>query len=283
MAASSSLDWKSRADKLLQRWESLQEKGRGDVVLLKVSTTLQSLNDIISKDIQNCDNSSCLHLYSQAILDITFFEENQLVDEEFPGDDSLQKVRELIQMLLEPENLLEECKLHKQDMVLDVDVQECLRWRRGALLYMYCHTVGERESWLLRDQRTFHQCLEDGVYYLLKMLHTRNPIHLNDGVSVQDVNTATLLAKGIFSDIHVLALMYCGEMCSWAVMYCTEVVQTSEIGPNSETRNKILNFREVGENVLETYVGVCEGPLSGQGWNTDNAKKILQYLKKDRI
>ncbi|XP_063817572.1 RAB7A-interacting MON1-CCZ1 complex subunit 1 isoform X2 [Pseudophryne corroboree] len=254
-----------------------------DAVLLKASDTLHRLHDICSKDLQNCEKSSCLSLYTQAILDITFYEENQLVDEEFPGDDSLQKVRELIQMLLEPEHLVEESKFLKQHIVLDVDVQECLRWRRGALLYMYCHTVGEREGWVLRDQRTFHQCLEDGVHNLMKMLHTRNPVQLNDEVSFQDINTAALLAKGIFSDIHVLALMYCGEMCFWALTYCMEVVQTSDAGPNSETCNKILNFKEVGEHVLETYVDACEGPLRGQGWNTDNAKKILQSLRKDRM
>ncbi|XP_072272750.1 RAB7A-interacting MON1-CCZ1 complex subunit 1 isoform X2 [Pyxicephalus adspersus] len=166
-------------------------------------------------------------------------------------------------------------RLYSQRFLLDLDVKECLHWRRGALLYMYCHTVGERENWNLSDQRIFHQCLRDGVYYLLKMLKTRSPIQLNDEVSFQDLNTATLLAKGIFSDVHVLALMYCGEMCFWALSYCSDVPP----GSDSETHSKILNFKEVGEKVLDTYVSVCEGPLSGQGWSTDNAKKILEFLK----
>ncbi|XP_072272749.1 RAB7A-interacting MON1-CCZ1 complex subunit 1 isoform X1 [Pyxicephalus adspersus] len=275
MAASSSQQWNDRAEKLHRRLERLREADNDDPLLLKASVTLQSLKDACSKETQNCNGLPCLRLYSQAILDITCYEENRLVDEEFANGDSLQKVRELIQIITEPESLAEENNASKQRFLLDLDVKECLHWRRGALLYMYCHTVGERENWNLSDQRIFHQCLRDGVYYLLKMLKTRSPIQLNDEVSFQDLNTATLLAKGIFSDVHVLALMYCGEMCFWALSYCSDVPP----GSDSETHSKILNFKEVGEKVLDTYVSVCEGPLSGQGWSTDNAKKILEFLK----
>ncbi|KAG8598987.1 hypothetical protein GDO81_002824 [Engystomops pustulosus] len=153
MAASGRLEWRDRAGRLRQRWERLQDGGgRGDAILLKASAALQSLDDVCAEE---DDCSPCLRLYSQAVLDITYYEENLLVDEEFPGDDSLQKVRELLEMLSEPERLSGESQ--RQDLVLDVEVQECLHWRRGALLYMYCHTVGERERWMLLDPRTFHQ------------------------------------------------------------------------------------------------------------------------------
>ncbi|XP_018423960.1 PREDICTED: UPF0600 protein C5orf51 homolog [Nanorana parkeri] len=275
MAASGIPQWNDRAETLHRRLEGLREADRDDPLLLKASATLQSLKDTCSKDTQNCNRLPCLRLYSQAILDITYYEENRLVDEEFANDDSLQKVRELIQIITEPETLFEESNASKQHFHLDMDVEECLHWRRGALLYMYCHTIGERENWNLSDQRTFHQCLKDGVYYLLKMLKTRSPIQLNNEVSFQDINTATLLAKGIFSDVHVLALMYCGEMCFWALSYCSDIPP----GSDSETHNKILNFKEVGEKVLDTYVSVCEGPLNGHGWSTENAKKILEFLR----
>ncbi|KAM9331333.1 RAB7A-interacting MON1-CCZ1 complex subunit 1 [Gastrophryne carolinensis] len=275
MAASCSLQWSDRAERLQRRLEALQGASGDDPLLLKASAALQSLKDEYLKDAQTCDKSACLRLYSQAVLDITYYEENQLVDEEFANGDSLQKVQELIEMISAPECLAEEANSCTQPLVLDVDIQECLHWRRGALFYMYCHTVGERESWNLQDQRTFHRCLKDGVYYLLKMLKTRTPVQLNKEASFKDINTATLLEKGIFSDVHVLALMYCGEMCFWALRYCPDVLA----GSDSETHSIILNFKEVGEKVLNTYVSVCEGPLSGQGWNTDNAKKIMDYLK----
>ncbi|KAM3940194.1 RAB7A-interacting MON1-CCZ1 complex subunit 1 [Leptodactylus fuscus] len=272
MASSCSSEWRVRAGRLRERWERLQEgRGGGDAALLKAFTALQRLEAACA---ESADHPSCLGLYSQALLDITYFEENCLVDEEFPGDDSLQKVRELIEMLSEPESLAGGD--HQQNVVLDVEVEECLQWRRGALLYMYCHTVGERERWQLRDPGAFHQCLQDGVQYLLKMLHTRNPVQLDDKVSFQDVNTAALLEKGIFSDVHMLALMYCGEMCYWALRYCRDAEP-----PSPHTGDP--HFKDIGEKVLDTYVGACEGPLRGQGWSTQNAKKILQYLKDEAV
>lgn len=32
--------------------------------------------------------------------------------------------------------------------VLGIELLECLYWRRGALLYMFCHTVKGRQEWL---------------------------------------------------------------------------------------------------------------------------------------
>ncbi|KAG9488454.1 hypothetical protein GDO78_007974 [Eleutherodactylus coqui] len=229
MAASCGPDWRRRAGRLRRRWEKLREGGSGDALLLKALAALRRLDE----EVRGADGAACLALYSQAILDVTYFEENQLVDEEFPGDDSLQKVQELLQMLSEPESL-----------------------------------VGDSQQ----------ECLHDGVQYLLKMLRTRSPVQLDDTVTFQDVNTAALLEKGVFSDIHVLALMYCGEMCYWARRYCGE-----QASPHSEEPPQALHFKDIGEKVLDTYVLVCEGPLHGQGWSTDNAKEILQYLKEGTV
>ncbi|KAM4050534.1 RAB7A-interacting MON1-CCZ1 complex subunit 1 [Anomaloglossus baeobatrachus] len=280
-----------RAGRLRRRLEGLQHGGGDDAALLKALTALQRLSERCeeagpkqeagpsAEEVgpeqeawPSAEEAECLALYTQALLDVTYCEESRLVEAEFPGDDSLQTVRDL-------ERLLSELEHPQQNVVLDPEVQECLHWRRGALLYMYCHTVGERESWALQHPETFHQCLEDGVHYLLKLLHTRSPVQLDDKVICQDVNTAALLEKGIFSDVHVLALMYCGEMCYWAQRYCREAAQTSQRREDPETSSKGFHFREIGQKVLDTYVAVCEGPLRGQGWSTDNAKKILQYLK----
>lgn len=43
------------------------------------------------------------------MLDITYFEENQLVDEDFPEESALPKLKELISVLSEPEDLVREC------------------------------------------------------------------------------------------------------------------------------------------------------------------------------
>lgn len=48
------------------------------------------------------------------MLDITYFEENQLVDEDFPEESSSQKVKELICILSEPEDLMKECNINEE-------------------------------------------------------------------------------------------------------------------------------------------------------------------------
>ncbi|OCU02567.1 UPF0600 protein C5orf51 homolog [Xenopus laevis] len=280
MAAPGSPDWKQKVERLQQKWQELAAGGREDSVLSKASATLQSLSTHCSEEKDILDIASFFHLYTKAILDITFFEENQLVDRDFQGDDSLSKVRELIQILSEPEHLVKEFRQNQKAPVADLDVElsECLHWRRGALLYMYCHTVGEHEGWCLQNKGTFLQCLKDGTSYLLKMLTIRSPVHLNEEVLFQDLNTATLLSKGIFSDIHVLALMYCGEMCYWALNYCRHEEQVSH--GHSDRSSTTLDFQEVGEGALDKYVSVCEGPLHGQGWNTEKAKTMQEFFKK---
>lgn len=49
--------------------------------------------------------SICLFFIIQVILDITFYEENKLVDQEFPEDCSPFKIQQLLQDLTEPEVL----------------------------------------------------------------------------------------------------------------------------------------------------------------------------------
>lgn len=78
---------------------------------------------------------------------------------------------------------------------------------------------------------------------------------------------------GIFSDTHLLTMMYIGEMCFWAVKYEDCNVDSME---RKEDR---LQFRDIGTQILHKYVSACEGPLHGQGWNTENAKEILSILQ----
>lgn len=78
---------------------------------------------------------------------------------------------------------------------------------------------------------------------------------------------------GIFSDTHLLTMMYIGEMCFWAVKYEDCSVDSTE---RKEDR---LHFRDIGTQILHKYVLVCDGPLQGQGWNTENAKEILSILQ----
>lgn len=72
-------------------------------------------------------------------------------------------------------------------------------------------------------------------------------------------------------------MMYIGEMCFWAVKYEDCSADTME---RKEDR---LQFRDIGTQILNKYVLACEGPLQGQGWNTENAKEILSILQWTKL
>ena len=57
---------------------------------------------------------------------MTYFEENKLVDEDFP-EDSSQKVKELINFLSEPEILVKENNMHPK-----VSLYNCELWWNAA-------------------------------------------------------------------------------------------------------------------------------------------------------
>ena len=67
---------------------------------------------------------------------------------------------------------------------------ECIPWRWGALLYIYCHSLTKRREWLTRKSNLLKKYLVDGISYLLQMLNFRCPIQLHKGVSFQDLDTA---------------------------------------------------------------------------------------------
>ncbi|XP_064358926.1 RAB7A-interacting MON1-CCZ1 complex subunit 1-like isoform X4 [Dromaius novaehollandiae] len=217
-----------------RRLAALRAAGGDDTFLVKGSATLEKLKDLCKEEKEKTYCSKLLQLYTQAVLDITYFEENQLVDEDFPEDYSLPKVKELICVLSEPEDLVKECNINEE-------------------------------------------CLNDGIHYLMKMLSFRCPLQLDEDVSFQDKDT------GMFSDTHLLAMMYSGEMCYWGLKHCGEGKQKSLEMTNpvsSRSQGASLDFRDVGKNVLTKYVAVCEGPLKGQGWNTTSAKQMLCHLRK---
>ncbi|XP_036919131.1 UPF0600 protein C5orf51 homolog [Sturnira hondurensis] len=258
--------------------------GEDDHFLIRASAALEKLK-LLCED-KDCSNpSNLLELYTQAILDMTYFEENKLVDEDFP-EDSSQKVKELITFLSEPEILVKENNTNpKHCPLLGDELRECLSWRRGALLYMYCHSLTKRREWLTRKSGLLKEYLVDGISYLLQMLNYRCPTQLNEEVSFQDLDTAKLLSEGVFSDIHLLAMMYSGEMCYWGLKHCEDpqpggqAVGTGVSGASHTTHKEPLDFREVGEKILKKYVSVCEGPLKEQEWNTTNAKQILNFFQ----
>ncbi|KAF2984623.1 hypothetical protein EK904_012544 [Melospiza melodia maxima] len=213
---------------------------------------------------QTAFRENACRMWETAVLDITYFEENQLVDEDFPEESALPKLKELISVLSEPEDLVRECSIKEPLNILGAELLECLYWRKGALLYMYCHTAKERSEWVQENIATFKKCLHDGVQYLMKMLSFRCPLQLDEDISLQDKDTARLLSEGIFSDTHLLAMMYSGEMCYWGLKHCGEGEQeslesidpVSNSDPGSRSQSISLDFQETGRNMLTKYVAI---------------------------
>ncbi len=51
------------------------------------------------------------------------------------------------------------CVSDQVQSVLGLELLECLYWRRGALLYMYCHTLHQRKQWIKKNKATFLKVL----------------------------------------------------------------------------------------------------------------------------
>lgn len=49
--------------------------------------------------------------------------------------------------------------------ILGAELLECLYWRKGALLYMYCHTAKERSEWLRENIAIFKKVKEIEKFY----------------------------------------------------------------------------------------------------------------------
>lgn len=206
------------------------------------------------------------------MLDFTFIHETLLVDSAFPADsadttiaaiqENLDRIFHVAKATFPDETAVE---------MLGEEVTECVHWRKGGLLYMFSHTV-ESEGRQV-DPSYYKQCLEDGVLELDKMLTTRKPIKVPSDVGADD--TLQLFGKGVYSDVHLLAMMYAAEMCYWYQQAMDKGCFTS--GPVSEGRS--FKARQKGLCYLENYLSTVRGPLKGQGWSTSRAEEIMQYLR----
>ncbi|XP_041475216.1 UPF0600 protein C5orf51 homolog [Lytechinus variegatus] len=173
-------------------------------------------------DLQNPDTQGivkkALKEFTQILLDVSFLEENQLVEDEFPISDGRARMTKLMELYARPVDLVKKVfgDFSLPMDILGKDYVECLHWRKGALMYMYCNTLYEQTE-RVRDELTqFMQCLEEGVRHLESMLAVRlptNKVQIECQVLTED--TLSLIKQGLFSDTHVLALMYAGEMCYW--------------------------------------------------------------------
>lgn len=247
-----------------------RERTTGDSSLLMKCR--QKCTDLLQKEtLWSKDICQVLQEFAQAVFDFTYHDECKLVDEEFPESNSRERIQIIFDNLDQILELAKRLNPGKEvSCILGDEITECLFWRRGALLYMYCSTVQEKEDRLNKQKQEFVQNLNTGISSLKRMLEARGK---NSEEKLPDEarndNTLSLINIGVYSDTHLLAMMYAGEMCYW---YCSKDL------PREVTLSDIKEIKTLGTNLLSLYVEAIKGPLSGQGWSTDRAEELLKLL-----
>jgi len=85
-------------------------------------------------------------------------------------------------------------------------------------------------------------------------------------------------SSGIFSDTHVLALMYAGELAYWH-WKIQQQQQQQQHNSFSESPNRAQDILTRCKYYLTRYIGTVKGPLQGQGWDTIKAEQYLKELQ----
>lgn len=128
---------------------------------------------------------------------------------------------------------------------------------------MYCSTLSKQPE---KQTSQYVASLTEGIKELTTMMNVRQ--QTAGETDCKDKSTQQLLQKGIFSDTHVLALMYAGEMSYWLLSHM----------PSKDDDLQHSQLVEQCKHFLSTYVAVTEGPLKQHGWSTEKAKQILSEI-----
>ncbi|KAL8617970.1 hypothetical protein ACOMHN_058054 [Nucella lapillus] len=238
-----------------------------------------------SPDVEEVVLKQIIQETAHVVLDYTYQDETSLVESEFPAD-TVQHRMSTIQEQLDKICQVATETFQNQPVIetLGEDVVECVHWRKGALFYMYCHTLHSHARQL--EASRHRQCLEEGVSELEKMLSTRQPTSVPSDISPDDTlqlfsHVCVLLtSSGVYSDTHLLAMMYAAELCYWHQQAADKGVFSPDTGESSN----LFCARKQGLRHLQSYLAAVNGPLKGQGWNASRAEEFVQYftqLSKD--
>ena len=207
----------------------------------KICASLDELDEDVL-GISNEERIDILKAFVFVILDYTFFVENDLAEKNFASAEAKSSIYQLLEDIDKPRVIYETHIAAESsedddgdesspsttpwpsfDEAVGNDLAECLYWRKGALIYMY-HSATEGRLSTEPNKPELARLLKCGVNNLKKMLSVRQEFKVidNDAFVHDDGNTLQLIQRGLFSDTHVLALMYAGEMCYWFVKWVGE-------------------------------------------------------------
>ena len=188
-------------------------------------------------------------------------------------------------------------------------VPQVIHWRKGALVYMLASVLNEEAGDKTSRLNLLTPAkLEQGVAELIAMRQVRkswceeepppastatNLRHseqqaiaqsFNLGSSASDTSdghkeVAYLLSNGIYSQIHLLAAMYCGEMCFWRVKLAAAMIiggSGHDLLHDSEV--SFDNYKKIAIAQLSLYCNTIKRVPSLGGWSTDEAKSLLKQL-----
>ena len=91
--------------------------------------------------------------------------------------------------------------------------------------------------------------------------------------------TGRLLREGIFSDTHILALMYGGELAYWA--HCLELEPSGPSCLPYSARLASQPYREAALDLLGRYARIVLKILRGEGWDCKRAMALMSELKRN--
>ncbi|OWF45760.1 UPF0600 protein C5orf51 homolog isoform X2 [Mizuhopecten yessoensis] len=211
--------------------------------------------------------------YAQAMLDYTYHEECQLVNGEFPESNARERIHKIFCSFDQITELSKKCIPEKEVAdVLGSEINECLVWRRGALLYMYCKTVKDDPKRADKIDTSFIQLLHEGIIQLKSILPSPPPGKDKEESPDKD-DTLQLIDMGILNDTILLGMMYGGELCYW--YYQEQVNKTKDT-----ECDKDFDAKKIGKDFLLPYIEAVDGVLSVHGWSSQTAKQIIKYFSE---
>lgn len=248
---------------------------RCDMGLHVANQAFESLKDKTDQNEQDTIATQALQQFIKAYLDLSFINESHLVNSEFSSENASTQVKTIL-------DGLENCfisatqlsQIINKDLnsILSPDEVSCIHWRKGALCYMLLKTAWEKiETSTLFVNNT--NLLFLGVDELRKMLSVKS-VQL-DPPSSDKRDVAQLIKEGIFSDIHLLANIYAGELAYISWLYGKKL--KTDLAPN----NEFLSLRNDSIEFLEKYIRITSTILKGQGWSTTDAQSMLSQLKSE--